>query len=91
MATVDELKAQRDRLSEEYQAIQAEFSAGKEFLSGAAEADREAREAIHPSWARLSEVCCAPIELACQKTRHVPTRCSRQVDLAAVSMGHNTV
>jgi hypothetical protein len=44
VATVDELKSQRDRLSREYEAIQAEFSAGKQFLSGAAEADREARE-----------------------------------------------
>ena len=44
MATVEELKAQRDRLSREYEAIQSEFSAGKNFLSGAAEAEREARE-----------------------------------------------
>ena len=42
--TLDELKATRDRLAKEYEAIQAEFSAGKNFLTGAAEADREARE-----------------------------------------------
>jgi len=44
MATVDDLKAQRDRLTREYEAIQAEFSSGKNFKSGAAEAEREARE-----------------------------------------------
>ena len=43
-STLDELKAKRDRLAKEYEAIQAEFGAGKNFLSGAAEADREARE-----------------------------------------------
>ena len=43
-STLDELKAKRDRLAKEYEAIRAEFGAGKNFLSGAAEADREARE-----------------------------------------------
>ena len=44
MATIDELKAQRDRLAREYEAIQAEFSSGKNFKSGKAEVEREARE-----------------------------------------------
>jgi hypothetical protein len=41
---LDELKAKRDKLSREYTAIQNEFSSGKNFKSGEAEADREARE-----------------------------------------------
>jgi len=44
VATLDDLKAQRDRLSREYEAIQAEFSTGKNFKSGKAEEEREARE-----------------------------------------------
>ncbi len=44
MATIDDLRAQRDKLAQEYEAIQAEYSSGKNFLTGAAETDREARE-----------------------------------------------
>ena len=44
MATLDDLKAQRDKLAREYEAIQAEYSSGQKFLTGAAEADRERRE-----------------------------------------------
>ena len=44
MATLDDLTAQRDKLAREYEAIQAEYSSGKKFLTGAAEADRERRE-----------------------------------------------
>ncbi len=44
MAYIDDLKSQRDQLAKEYEAIQAEFSSGKNFTSGAAEIDREARE-----------------------------------------------
>ena len=43
-STLDELTAKRNKLAKEYEAIQAEFSAGQNFTSGAAEADREARE-----------------------------------------------
>jgi len=38
------LQAERDRLSKEYESIQAEFSAGKNFLSGSALEDQERRE-----------------------------------------------
>lgn len=44
MATLEELQARKNKLSREYEAIQAEFSSGKNFTSGAAEADRERRE-----------------------------------------------
>lgn len=54
MATLEELKAQQERLSREYEAIQAEFSAGKNFTSGQAEIDRERREVA--KFRELSEV-----------------------------------
>lgn len=38
------LQARKAQLQREYEAIQAEFGSGKNFKSGAAEADREARE-----------------------------------------------
>lgn len=41
---LEELQAKKDQLQREYQAIQQEYSAGRSFLTGAAEADREARE-----------------------------------------------
>jgi hypothetical protein len=44
VATLEELNAQKEKLAREYEAIQAEFSAGKNFTSGQAEIDREQRE-----------------------------------------------
>ena len=44
MATLEELKAEKARLTKEYEAIQAEFGSGKNFKSGKAEEEREARE-----------------------------------------------
>ncbi len=52
--TLEQLKAERDRLAKEYEAIQAEFSAGTNFLSGNALIDQERREIA--KFKELSEI-----------------------------------